>query len=275
MLDAMMDLAAKSEPSQILMMGDSGAMGSGKSWDDETFGAMLQVLVERDYEDVEQFMKQFAAARDEESLARAVQMAMNDNYINAGVALAKLPQVPRTLPVIAWAAFNKHTYKGLPTAGLDADGKAGTEFALVRTLEWAGFDIDAQDEDNGYTALHYFASTKVHPYTNARAVNWLLKHGADASIANKNGDTALIYCAASVRWNNELSASFVEIFADPTCDPWAKANDGMTARMIMEENDPKAPDEQRQTLIAQMVKMEMSAEIAEAPSGKKRRPLSL
>lgn len=274
MLAAMRELASKAEPGQILMMGDSGAMGRGGSWDDATFEAMLDVLAERDSPEVQEFIDRYAAARDDEHLRTLIQMDMADNYILAGLALAKLKDVPRSWPAIAWAAFNKHTYPGFAAVAKDDEGLVGTEFALVRVLEWAGFDVNAADE-NGMTALHYFASTKVRPFTNSRAVGWLIKHGADPAAVNGNGDTPLIYLSASVNWTHELTASFLSIFEVPSCDPWAAAKDGKTARMVLEENDPMAPNSERQEIIAQMVSMEMEAEVPDGETGERRPPLSL
>ena len=94
------------------------------------------------------------------------------------------------MPFVYYAAYNKHRYPGLP----------GGEFALTRILHWAGFDLSAADPESGNTALHMFASTKVPPFSNARAIEFLLRNGADPSVANRNGDTPLIYMSASVKW---------------------------------------------------------------------------
>lgn len=224
--------------------------------DDKDYHALLDVMLDQDKQVgfSESFQLKYAAAMEEGGFEKCYQLIeadMRDNYVMAGLALKTMGINAPSLPLVAMAAFNKSKYPGIK----------GGEFALVRILHWAGFDIDGQDPDTGYTALHYFASMNVPPYTNLRALGFLLEHEADPSITSARGDTPLIYLGASVKWNEELTRSFLLLANHQKADLFAEADDGSTARSLMEQNDPQAPNEQRQALIAEMVRMEMDAEV--------------
>jgi len=76
---------------------------------------------------------------------------LNDNYILAALSLKSLG-LATNLPLIPEAAFNKHSYQGYKD-----------EFAVVRLLAWAGYDINDAD-DRGMTALHYFQAYDINRY---------------------------------------------------------------------------------------------------------------
>lgn len=229
--------------------------------DDEDFATLMEVMLDQDKQVgfTELFQQRYAAAikKGMESGLSAIEADMRDNYVMAGLALKTLGLDRAALPVIPWAAFNKSKYPGLP----------GGEFALVRMLEWAGFDINAREPATGRTALHYFSSMNVAPYSNARAVTWLLAKGADPSVADKNGDTPLIYLGGSVEWTQDLSLSFIMLGNHDDTDLFAKANDGSSVLTLMKENDPKSPNPERQALIAQLESMQRSMQEREELEG--------
>jgi len=169
-----------------------------------------------------------------------VEHDLYDNYIAAAltaVAAARVTENARDFPLLAWAAFNKHSYKGLED-----------EMAVIRMLLWAGYNPDAQDE-HGQTALHYMASTKVYPYSHPRAVRLLLQSSKNLNIRNGRGDTAMCYMAGNRLWTDELTLSFMFLL-NGGADPLAKSNDGMDALLLLKE---EADSDERKSMLVRVI----------------------
>lgn len=160
---------------------------------------------------------------------------LNDNYILAALTLKSLG-LATNLRLIPEAAFNKHSYQGYKD-----------EFAVVRLLAWAGYDINDAD-DNGMTALHYFSSLRYQPISNPRAVQWLIEHGAEVDAVNERGDTPLIYVSGNTTWNDHLSTSF-SLLVNAGANPFAVANDGSSPYTLLSAANESHPHPGRTKLI--------------------------
>ena len=152
----------------LLYYGDLG----GDFTEDEDWGALCELALAADDELglSQEFSSRYAElfGREEfQGALDAMEYDLKDNKIFAAMAIHKMG-IPKKMPMVAAAAFNKHSYLGLK------DG-----FALVRFLHWSGFDINAASPSTSMTPLHLFSSTKVQPGTHPRAVEWLLEREAD------------------------------------------------------------------------------------------------
>lgn len=159
-----------------------------------------------------------------------------DNYFHIALSLALAGDTYIDTPVLAWAAFNKHQYRGFKD-----------EIACVRLLAWAGFNPNAQDE-NGMSALHYMAFWQHPPYSHPRGVRTLLDAGADPNLQNLNGDTPLLYMAGMSPWQNNISMSAAQLLG-AGADARIKANDGATFHSILAQVESQSPDPRRQEVI--------------------------
>lgn len=166
-----------------------------------------------------------------------VERDLYDNYFHAavaGVAAARIHETAKQLPLLAWAAFNKNSYKGYKD-----------EIAILRMLLWAGYDPNTQDE-RGMTALHYMASMNNYPYSHPRAVRLLIEAGANPDIRNQRGDSALCYLAGNRQWSDALTSTAAMLLS-LGADPLLAANDGATPLGLLKEN---CDDEEREGIIA-------------------------
>lgn len=155
-----------------------------------------------------------------------IEFDLYDNHFHAavaGVAAARIHEPAKGLPLLAWAAFNKHSYQGYKD-----------EIAILRMLLSAGYDPNAQD-NNGMTALHYMASMQHYPYSHPRAVRLLLEAGADPNIQNERGDSPLCYLAGNLQWTDHLHRSAV-LLLNAGANPHLAANDGATPFGLLNEN---------------------------------------
>jgi hypothetical protein len=165
-----------------------------------------------------------------------IEFDLYDNYFHAavaGVAAARIHEPAKSLPLLAWAAFNKHSYRGYKD-----------EIAVLRMLLGAGYDPNAQD-CNGMTALHYMASMQTYPFSHPRAVRLLIEAGANPNIQNERGDSPLCYLAGNRQWTDELNYSAI-LLLDAGANPRLAANDGATPLGLLKEN---CDDSQREAII--------------------------
>jgi hypothetical protein len=161
-----------------------------------------------------------------------MRVALHDNYLHgalAAVIAAGKDESMRKLPLLAAAAFNKHTYNGYQD-----------EIACLRMMLWAGYDPNAQTS-NGITALHYMASMKSNLASHPRAVRLLLKAGIDPNLKNENGDTPLCYMAGNTTWH-EVHTQSAWLLLDNGADPLAEANDGECAYSLLRKNQEISED---------------------------------
>ena len=173
----------------------------------------------------------------------ALQAALYDNYLFGALAAAFAAHTDdsiRAMPALAWAAYNKHAYKGYRD-----------EVACLRMLLWAGFDPDAQDEQ-GMTALHYMASLKHSSYSHPRAVGLLLEAGADPNLQNVRGDTPLCYLSGNARWTDNLNITATMLLS-ADADSNRPAADGATPLSLMQASNALHPHEDRSQLIAELM----------------------
>lgn len=159
-----------------------------------------------------------------------------DNYFHLALSLALAGDTYIDTPALAWAAFNKHQYRGFKD-----------EIACVRLLTWAGFNPDAQDE-NGMTALHYMAFWQHPPYSHPRGVRTLLDAGANPNLQNFNGDTPLLFMAGMSPWQDSMTLSAAQLLG-AGADVGIEANDGATLLNILGQVESQSPDPRRQEVI--------------------------
>lgn len=169
---------------------------------------------------------------------KQVQIAMLDNYFVEAVRLV-LGDADRSMPAVAWAAFNKHTYPG------HAD-----ECATVRFLTWAGFDVSEPDGD-GQTPLHFMAATKVSPGSHPRAVAILLEAGANPNAQRTGGDSPLTCLFGNVQWTAEAHES-AWLLLRAGADPHQPSGDGATPFSVLVACQKENPTGGRAQIIAQI-----------------------
>jgi ankyrin repeat protein len=168
---------------------------------------------------------------------------MHDNYICGAFAARKLG-VPKELPMIPWAAYNKSDFPGLQG-----------EIGLMRYLIWAGYDIN-ESTSSGATALHLLSNLKWGPGCHARGIKILLRNGANPNIQAESGDTPLTTLCGAIRWSEHYDQAFrsmMEAGADPTIE----SGDGETPFNLLQTNQKEAPSDERAILIG-MLRMSLS-----------------
>lgn len=241
-LQRFMDALSGEPASQLKMLLYRADLDLGFATD-EQWASVCEFAVRKDEEQAgsaafaERYERVFKSG-GHEALASALIADMKDNFIFAAM-LGHRGCIDKDTPLIPAAAFNKHAYQGLLG-----------EFALVRFLEWSGFDVSAAD-GNGMTALHYFASVKYPPGTIPRAVNWLIDHGADVHAENRNGDTALTYLCAVEGWSEYHTQSFTALAVGGS-DLFHKSADGGTPLSLLKQLNEVQFHSERQKIIEDM-----------------------
>jgi hypothetical protein len=171
-------------------------------------------------------------AKDLKASPKSLKMGLYDNYLHAAFAAAiaarKNPQIKK-LPLLAEAAFNKHSYLGW----MD-------EIACLRLLLWAGFDPNARN-DSGDTALIYMASLRTRLVSHPRAIRLLLGVGANPNLTNKMGDTALCYLSGNKNWFAAHTVAAWQLL-DGGANPFVKANDGECAYSMWQRHKQGSKD---------------------------------
>ncbi len=190
-----------------------------------------------------------------------ISAALYDNYFVEAVKLVR-GDADRSMPALAWAAFNKHEYKGY------AD-----ECAVVRFLTWAGFDVNAGDAD-GQTPLHLMAQMKVQPGSHPRAVQFLLDAGANPNARRRGGDTPLTALSANMDWTQQADQS-ARILLGAGADPLQPSEDGATSFSVLRDCQSQNPCGARGALIAEIEAAVISAGLKtpSLPGGTKQPPL--
>lgn len=173
--------------------------------------------------DFEEEYMELLEAQDFPALMSRLYAHQLDNYIFGSIAAFKV-QVPKEIPLVAWAAENKRQYQGWHG-----------ECSNLRFLLLAGYDVDAQDPDSGNTALHAMCGLRWGPGVHIRAIQYLLDSGADCNIKNKSGDTALTYLAGSYPWTDNAHNAFGMLLKDGG-NPFIESNDGKTAFDLLKDN---------------------------------------
>ena len=164
---------------------------------------------------------------------------LQDNFFHVALHVADYKEDLIDQPVLAWAAFNKHSYSGY------AD-----EIAVTRLLLFYGFDPNLKD-DRGMAPLHYMSWWKRDPYSSPRGVRLLLAEGADPNIQNANGDTPLSYLAGNRSWFPIMNESAI-LLLENGASPHIAANDGLTPLDVLKQSEADSPDENRAALIEVM-----------------------
>ena len=237
---------------------------------DEDWDALCDYLVAQapTQSRIAEIVDRYAAALQKSSseLLRVIEEDTRNNYFLSGIALHSAG-IPKTVPVAAWAAFNKKEYVGLPG-----------EWALLRFLGWSGFDLNASDT-GGATPLHYLASQNNPPFSTPKAVSWLIGHGADVHAVSARGDTPLIYMSGARNWSRSLSESFA-ILVNSGADPFQKAADGESAESLLTALDAQIPNPDRRSLLdaigalrADIERAELDAVAGEGHDAERRRPV--
>ena len=224
---------------------------SGDFTDEKSWGKICEFAVKQDVKQggsdifVEKY-KMAALDVGGEECWRLVAADLSDNFIFSALAVNRIG-FDRSIRVVPMAAFNRHAYAGL-----------GDEFAVVRFLVWAGYDINAEEPKTKQTALHYFAFTRHLPGTNLRAVKWLIAHGANVNAANAKGDTPLTFAAGAEKWGAAQGATFAALI-DAGADPFHPSHDGETPYSIMKANNARneVPERTRQLLMLDQLKAEI------------------
>lgn len=178
---------------------------------------------------------------------------IEDNDLIGAIAAIRLG-IHKRAPVMAWAAYNKHSFPGFAMAGM-------TELSLMRILQWAGADVSMPDENTGMTALHHMASIRYGNGSDPRAVEWLLKCGASPNARNENGDTPMAYLCGTEVWGEAQRATFLMLLKAGS-DPRAASNDGSTALDLLKQTQAGNPSPMRQTIIESL-----EADIAQTKPG--------
>jgi ankyrin repeat protein len=104
------------------------------------------------------------------------------------------------------------------------------DIAGMARLRKAGVPVDAKGED-GWTALLIAIDDD-----RREVVEWLLKHGADKNLANKDGDTPAM-CAAYSQ-----SSVCLNLLVEAGCDLDRTRSNGRTALMVALSADPDERD---------------------------------
>lgn len=168
--------------------------------------------------------------------AKAAEAGLRDNFSHVALGVVKSFPTDTEHPVIAWAAFNKHTYQGWKD-----------EVSIVRTLALAGFDPNLPDDDS-QTPLHMTAFMEPPPHSSPRAVRVLLKMGADANARNGNGDSPLTYLVAADDLTEQMQETAIMLL-DAGADPFAKSDDGTTAYGLLKKYQTAKPEGRREVLL--------------------------
>ena len=162
-------------------------------------------------------------ADDLPGLTRALRMHQMDNYIFASLA-AFTVEIPKSVPLVAWAAENKRLYPGWHG-----------ECVNLRTLLLMGYDVDAQDPASGNTALHCMCALQWGPGVHLQAIGYLLNSEADCNIKNMNGDTPVTYLAGAFPWSDDVHNAF-GLLLKGGGNPFIPSNDGKTAMDLLRDN---------------------------------------
>lgn len=217
--------------------------------DAQAWGLLCKFVTELDevHGFSEPFQRQFEQGEDPS-------FAMMDNYILGGLAAVRLG-MHHNAPLIAAAAFNKHSFPGLRSEGVP-------EIALMRYLQWAGADVSMAGGDRGMTPLHYMSFVKHGRNSHPEAVRWLLSCGATVSARNASGDTPMAYlCGASV-WREPQQQTFLALL-DAGASPIEMSSDGSTPLSLLKTSQQHSPEPLRTSLIESL-----EADIARAAHSK-------
>jgi hypothetical protein len=173
---------------------------------------------------------------DHDKLTQALWIDQMDNYTLGSFAAFGM-DLPRELPLVAWAAENKRLYEGWKG-----------EISNLRSLLVMGFDQDAIDPDTGNTALHAMCGLKWGKGIHLRGIGALLDAGANPNIANKNGDSAMLYLCGSYPFSREVQAAF-EMLLEAGGDMSFKDNSAITALEVLKDTQERFPEEARLAMI--------------------------
>lgn len=187
------------------------------------------------------FRRSYAQRFDDPSrLLSQIKSDMMDNYM-IGAFVCMEMDMPKRMPLIAWAAMNKMEFQGLHG-----------EIACMRALMWAGYDVNARAEENGATALHAMCNLKWGGGAHPRAVYHLLENGADVNIAvEKSGDTPLITLCGHTGWSEDLDQTFRLLF-NAGANVETEAKDGSTAWSLLQACQEQNPHPLRAELIEEL-----------------------
>lgn len=168
--------------------------------------------------------------------AKRIEAGLRDNYAHIAFGVLKAIPTDTDLPVIAWAAFNKHRYQGWKD-----------EIGIVRTLALAGYNPNLPDTSSK-TPLHLMAYQDPAPHSSPRGVRLLLDAGAEVDARNARGDTPLMLLAASGAWTEATHNSAIKLL-EAGADPFAKADDSETPLSVMKQCQKANPSGARQAII--------------------------
>ena len=227
------------------------------SW--EAFPNLIRGAVTMDRDDgyslsFQEEYRSLIAANDVKGLTETLIAHQMDNYILGSIAAYQMG-LPKSLPLIPYAAENKRLYEGWHG-----------EISNLRTLMLFGFDIDAQMVESGNTALHAMCGLRWGKGVHNRAISLLLEAGADCNLKNNSGDTPLTYLAGSYPWTTEVHSAFTGML-EHGADPLIPANDGKTAMDLLRDNQSERdPNPGRLSLIEALELKQMVAEKRKASS---------
>ena len=179
-------------------------------------------------------------AGDDEKLGVQIRGHMQDNYILAAFAIKRLEVCGAETGLVAWAAQNKKEFAGLRG-----------EIALIRTLLWMGYEPDALSDETGLPALQCMLATRYGPGCHPRAIDTLLRAGADPNIRDRRGDTPLIFMSGNTGWNESCTWCFRRLVM-AGADMEAVAPDGSTPLTLLKIGEGKEPHPERAVLIDRM-----------------------
>ncbi len=175
-----------------------------------------------------------------EGLISRIRSDMMDNYMIAAFVCMER-KVAKGLPLIPWAAHNKKEFEGLHG-----------EIACMRALMWGGFDVNAQMEGTGMTALHAMCSLQWGGGAHPRAVEHLIENGANVNIPlDSTGDTPIITLCGHTGWGEDLDKTFRLLF-NAGADLQIEAKDGSSAWGLLQSMDEQYPNPMRTDLIAEL-----------------------